>query len=72
MSCMKMCNMQVELSMESLWQNQNSNCWWKKLYHKSSLTQDMFSVHLEFEYSNVEISILLGNDLVIYLENDWL
>ena len=44
----------------------------KKLYHKSFLTQDMFSVQLEFEYSNVEISILLKNELVIYLENDCL
>ncbi len=34
----------------------------------------MFSVHLEFEYSNVEISILFKNELVVYLENhenDW-
>ncbi len=38
--------------------------------HKSILTQDMFSVQFEFEYSNVEIFILLGNELVIYLEND--
>ena len=41
----------------------------------SFLTQDMFSVQLEFEYSDVEISILLEtceNELVIYLENDCL
>ena len=32
----------------------------------------MFSVQLKFEYSKIEISILLENELVIYLENDWI
>ncbi len=40
------------------------------LPHLQDLCNTMGITQLKFEYSNVEISILPENDLVIYLEND--
>ncbi len=43
----------------------------KKMYHKSFIIQAMFSMQLEFELFNLEISIFDEKKLFVDLENDW-
>ena len=48
MTGMKMCNRQAEFFMESLWQNQNSNCWWKNYATSLSWSRICFQCNWSF------------------------
>ncbi len=67
----KLCHSQHQLYMQFQWEIFIRNCWWNKLYHKLSITLDVFSMCLIFEKSKLRISHFLKPELVIDLENNW-